>query len=307
LSNFNSELLPPLACDAHVHVVGAQSQYPMIEQRQYTAGLATLHDLQAHLSRCGLERAVIVQPSFYGADNRCLLQSLRGLGDQGRGIAVLEEQVGDRQLQRLQQQGIRGVRLNVESSTDKDTQTFAQMLSYWAQRIAPLGWHIQLYAALGVIAALADTIQRLTVDLVLDHFAMTPMHMRLAPSKYAGARNQKDEFEQPELSRLMKLLESGRVWIKLSAPYRPPIAQPEQVRDFSALASEFLKLNPQRILWGSDWPHTQREVGKTRHQISAYRPIAAGSLVQQIHEWLPTAELRQTVLVDNPSALYWTS
>ncbi len=299
--------MPPLACDAHVHVVGAQSQYPMIEQRQYSAGPATWRDLQVHLSRCGLERAVIVQPSFYGTDNRCLLQNLRHLGDYGRGIAVLEERVDDRQLQRLQRQGIRGVRLNVESSTGKDTQAFAQRLSYWAQRVAPLGWHIQLYAALGVIAALADTIQRLAVDLVLDHFAMTPMHARFAPSKYAGARNQKDEFEQPELARLVMLMNSGRVWIKLSAPYRPPIAQSVQVRDFSSLAREFLKLNPQRMLWGSDWPHTQREAGKVPHQISAYRPIAAGSLVQQIHEWLPTAQLRQTVLVDNPTALYWTS
>jgi predicted TIM-barrel fold metal-dependent hydrolase len=296
--------LPSLACDTHVHIVGARSEYPMIAERQYTAGPAALAALREHLGRCGFERTVLIQPSFYGTDNRCLLHGLRLLGDQARGVAVLDEQITDTELQALHEQGIRGIRLNVESSVGADLQALSRSLARWAERLAPLGWHIQLYAALHVVDSLRELLDSLPVDLVLDHFAM------------AGMR---DRLTAPSLAGLKSLLLTGKVWVKLSAPYRPPVAQTSkvsdahtqvsdsasQLRNFAPLAAEFLQIAPHRVLWGSDWPHTQREAGKGAHEESLYRSVTWGSLVQQIHAWLPTQQLLQSVLVDNPAALYW--
>ncbi len=296
--------LPSLACDTHVHIVGTRSQYPMIAERQYTAGPATLAALREHLGRCGFERTVLIQPSFYDTDNRCLLHSLRLLGDHARGVAVLDEHITDTELQALHEQGIRGIRLNVESSAGTDLQTLSRSLARWAERLVPFGWHIQLYAGLDVVDALRELLESLPVNLVLDHFAMAAMQAR---------------FTTPALAGLQALLSTGKVWVKQSAPYRPPVAQTSklseadiqvsdstsQLRNFAPLAAEFLQVAPRRVLWGSDWPHTQRETGKHAHEESAYRSVTSECLVQQIHAWLPTPQLLQSVLVDNPAALYW--
>ncbi len=288
--------IPALSCDCHVHVVGDAAHYPMIPERQYTAELADLHDLRQHMSTLGLGRAVIVQPSFYGADNRYMLSSLAQMAGAGRGVAVVNDGISHDDLLALHRGGVRGLRINVESSHSEraDLAQFSleRTLIAWSDRLAPiahLGWHVQVFAALHLVVACARVIECLSFGVVLDHFAMIP-----TPWDPSNAN----------VSVLLKLLSDGKVWVKLSAPYRPPVEKDRQEEDFTRLAKLLINANPERIVWGSDWPHTQREVGKSSLEPSKYRKIGSDSLLKQIHSWLPSETLLEQVLVSNPAKLY---
>lgn len=279
--------LPAGACDCHVHVIGDPARHPMAAGRPYTPGLATPQDLRRHMAGLGLERAVIVQPSIYGTDNQCLLDGLRALDGAGRGVAVLEAAAPSPVLHDLHAQGIRGVRINLESTGRSDAQSIRDELASWARRLAPLGWHLQVYASLDALAAAAPSLASLPVPVVLDHFAMIPVDT--AP-------------QDRRVQAVLGLVAQGAAYVKLSAPYRidPLAAAPEAV---AALAAAFIAGNPDRILWASDWPHTGREPGKAATEVSAYRQVGSGRLVQGIAAWLPQA-VRTRVLVDNPARLY---
>jgi predicted TIM-barrel fold metal-dependent hydrolase len=261
----------------------------MVAERRYTPGPASANDLQGHLQRSGLQRAVIIQPSFYGTDNRCMLQALRELQGAGRGVAVVATDTNDVDLHALHKQGIRGLRLNVESSGHGDIQAISAALHYWAERIGALGWHLQIYASLDALHALSPALQGLTVPAVLDHFAMV---------------TDSTPLDDVRVQAVLSVVRSGHAYVKLSAPYR---IQSSSTPDFDAvarLAAQYLQANPDRVLWGSDWPHTNREPGKTAHELNAYREVGPTALLEGIHAWLPTATLRTQVLVDNPAHLY---
>lgn len=280
---------PSQRCDCHVHVVGPQDPYPMVVDRPYTPGPAPHEQLLAHMARVGLGRVLIVQPSFYGTDNRCLLDSLRRLQGAGRGVAVLPPTISRAELEELSAQGVRGVRLNLESVHNQNPDAAHAGLNEWAQRIGPLGWHIQIYAALEVIAAVAPQMQRLQLPTVLDHFAMIQ-----AVTPLSDARVQ----------AVLELLAQGCSYVKLSAPYR---LSPSPMRDrasITQLAQQLIAANPQRLLWGSDWPHTNREPGRTALQLSAYRAIDPGGLLSALDDWAPDSQVREQILVDNPARLY---
>lgn len=279
--------LPAGACDCHTHVVGDPVSYPMLPQRHYTPAQAPHEALMAHLHRNGLQRTVIVQPSFYGSDNRCMIDSLIRLQGAGRGVAVVDDDAGDAMLAQLHAVGIRGLRINVESAGVRDTCSVEGPLRRWADRIAPLGWHLQIYAAHTTTVQLAPLLSSLAVPVVLDHFAMLPAT--------AGP-------EHMAVRCILDLLIAGNVYVKISAPYR--IASVEPVRAVTNLARALIKANPMRVLWGSDWPHTNREPGKAAHEISCYRDIPSATLIESIGNWLPNAALRKQVLVDNPAQLY---
>ncbi len=281
--------LPPGACDCHVHVVGDTLAYPMVDQRQYTPGPASLDSLRQHLARNGLERTVIVQPSFYGTDNSCMLDSLRQLAGAGRGVAVLEPGASDAQLQALHAQGVRGLRLNVESSGQSAAKAVSAALAYWAQRLAALPWHIQIYASLDTLMAVHPTLQSVGLPIVLDHFAMVLGSTALDDARFHAVQ---------------QLVQSGRAYVKLSAPYRIQSFAHEAPQAVARIARQYLQANPERVLWGSDWPHTHREPGKSAHEQSAYRSVGRDVLQGGLHAWLPSADLRQRVLVDNPAQIY---
>jgi predicted TIM-barrel fold metal-dependent hydrolase len=284
-----TEPLPAGACDCHVHVIGDAATYPMAHERHYTPGPASIANLRAHLARNGLTRAVIVQPSIYGADNQCLLDSLRELGDAGRGIAVVDRDISDEALATLSKQGIRGLRINLESASVRDPASIGPALAYWAERVAPLGWHLQIYAALDDVSAALPFIRQMPVSLVLDHFAMVPQTMSEGDA---------------QLDAVLSLLRSSRIYLKLSAPYRLAATLEAAEAQAARLAALYVMANPSRLLWGSDWPHTNREPGKAAHQVSAYRQMSAGSLPRGIESWLPDDALREQVLVHNPAQLY---
>ncbi|MDW3681045.1 amidohydrolase family protein [Cupriavidus sp. CV2] len=281
--------LPAAACDCHTHVIGARADYPMVAQRHYTPGPASHEDLLAHLARHGLQRVVIVQPSVYSADNRCMLDSLDRLQGAGRGVAVLDEDVDTQTLRDMHRRGVRGLRLNMESTGLRDADTAHAALARWGDRIAGIGWHLQLYATLDVIVALADRLAQLPVAVVLDHFAMAPATLA---------------HDDARARALQALLRSGNAYIKLSAPYRLACAGMQGDDAARTWAAAFLRAAPRHVLWGSDWPHTAREPGKAAHDVSAYRTLPEGTLARSLRDWLPTARFRQQVLVENPARLY---
>jgi predicted TIM-barrel fold metal-dependent hydrolase len=259
----------------------------MVLDRHYTPGEATLADLRAHMARIGFERAVIVQPSVYGNDNSYLLESLEILGKAGRGVAVVNDDSSDESLRTLSKQGIRGLRVNLESSGIRDPALMGNTLAFWAERSAFLSWHIQVFATLDAIVAAIPYINALPVPIVLDHFALATYSV-----------------DDARLEAVLSLLRAGRVYVKLSAPYR--LGASTQANELAAiqLAKAFVRANPEQVLWGSDWPHTNREIGKAAHDVSAYRQLEPNSLTQGIETWLPTSALRETVLVKNPDRIY---
>jgi predicted TIM-barrel fold metal-dependent hydrolase len=280
-------VLPQGACDCHTHVVESDSAtYPMVQDRHYTPEPAPHTALLDHMARNGLTRTIIVQPSFYGTDNRCMLNSLELLQGRGRGVAVVDADCSDASLADLHARGVRGLRVNVESAGHRDPRALQDGLLRWADRISGLGWHLQVYAAHTVTAELAPVLARLKVPVVLDHFAMVP------------AATTADD---PAAQALLKLLRSGNAWIKLSAPYRITAGADATV---AAWAANFLQTAPTRVLWGSDWPHTQRDTGKAAHEVSRYRAISADALLQSMLQWLPGDQLLDQVLVRNPAQLY---
>lgn len=277
--------LPDGACDCHVHVIGNSSLNPMHAGRAYTPGPASVADLQAHLRRLGLQRAVIVQPSVYGHDDRCLLDALDRMQGAARGVAVPDEDVTASGLRELHAHGVRAVRVNVESESSHGANlrdAVSRMLARWSGRIADLGWHLQCYASSGLIAQLADDLVRLPTPVVLDHFAL----VTTAPA-------------QDDRQMLPQLLRSGRVAVKCSAPYRlpdPSIA--------TAWAKALVAAAPDAVVWASDWPHTGRTPGAPPHQVSPYRPVSSESLRQGVQDWFGAGDLLHRVLVTNPARLY---
>ena len=280
--------VPPGACDCHVHVIGPQTGYPMVAGRAYTPPVATVRNLQDHMAKLQISRAVLVQPSIYGTDNRCMVDALREMGDAARGIAVIDDGMGDDALHALHDAGVRGVRINLESVGVRDPAAAAGALARLAGRIAPLGWHVQVYASLEVIATIAQQVSTLPVPVVFDHFAMADPGHGMA---------------QEALQPVLRLLRDGRAYVKLSAPYR--IAKSSSTFEaFGMLAKTLIAANPQRILWASDWPHTDRAPSKSSTDISPFRVVDDLALLRLLKTWAPDDATRNAILVSNPAALF---
>ena len=227
---------PPQSCDCHVHVVGPKARFPLPRERRYTPSDAPAAELAAMLERLGLTRVVIIQPSFYGTDNSCVLDALAQL-DNARGVAVLPEQVPEAELDALDEQGIRGLRINIASAGSASPDAIIRAVQAAAKLCEPHGWHVQMFVAADAIAPLAPVLHDLPVNSVFDHFGL------IAPGAANGA-----------LRALTGLLETGKVWVKISGAYR--ISDDPNDPRIDPLARTLCEANPERIVWGSDWPHT---------------------------------------------------
>jgi len=265
--------VPAGACDCHAHVFG-DDRYPMIEARSYTPHLADLGMYRAMLAGLGFERMVLVQASIYGTDNRCMLDALRSVeGDVARGIAVVDRSVTEEELRNMDAQGVRGLRFNAL------TQGGAAMddLPELAERIAPLGWHIQLWVTPDTLVQLAPLLQALPLDVVLDHVA------QLDPDPALMAQ---------QTGVLQRLMDGGRTWIKLSAYRISRTGHP--YHDVRLLTRRLIESWPERCVWGSDWPHP----------MLAGRMPYDNELVDLLDGCMDRADVRHKILVDNPARLY---
>ena len=282
--------VPPGACDCHVHVFGIAAEFPFVDSRGYTpppAGADELLKLQATL---GLSRVVIVQPSVYGTDNSCTLDGMRRLGpDRARGVAVIDDKTTAAQLKEMHAAGIRGVRVNLETGGVSDPAISRRNLDAAIARVASLGWHVQVYTRLSVVEAVHDDVLKSAVPVVFDHFG---------GAQAAGGVN------QPGFAALLDLVRAGKAYVKVSGHYRSSTKAPA-FDDVAPLARALIAANPDRIVWGTDWPHPHHaDPGKELTELTPSFDIDDGLALAQLPRWAPTAATRRKILVDNPARLY---
>jgi predicted TIM-barrel fold metal-dependent hydrolase len=282
--------VPRGACDCHTHVFGPPAQFPFAPERSYTPGEASLEELLALQADLHLERVVIVHPSVYGTDNSCTVDALHRLGGRGRGVAVIADDIAQAELDALHRAGVRGIRLNLATTGVHDPDVARRQLAAAAARVAPLNWHVQIYTTLAVIAALQAELAAAPVPLVIDHFG--------GASAAAGPK-------QPGFAALLALVNAGKAYVKLSAPYRSSSLRPDYA-DVAALAAPLIAANPARMLWGSDWPHPGggHKRGQSVEAIEPFFPEDDGRTLDLLADWAPEPALRQRILVENPARLY---
>jgi predicted TIM-barrel fold metal-dependent hydrolase len=281
-----SQIPPPGACDCHVHVIGPKNRFPLARERGYTPKDAPAAALTAMLARLGVDRVVLVQPSFYRTDNSCMLDAMAQIKG-SRGVAVLPPRVSDAELDALDEQGIRGLRVNVATSGAASIETIRRDIEAAAALCERHGWHVQIFVAADMIEPLSPILLALPVATVIDHFGL------IAPGPETAA-----------LRALLRLLQSGQIWVKISGAYR--IADDPADPRIGPLARTLCGGNPERIVWGSDWPHTPRhDIRKPNSDEELqFQDIDTHALLASLPRWLGDDALVKRVLVSNPGRLY---
>ena len=273
--------------DCHVHIIGPQDKYPMVPNRPYTPQTASVAQLKAMHARLGVTRTVLVQPSFYGTDNSCMMDALAELGPSARAVAVVPLTIADATLRDMDAKGVRGVRLNLETAGIRDPKRAKDMLTAYAKKVAPLNWHIQVYAAAPVYEGLVQTIADMTVPVVIDHYGQ--------PVAAEG-------FRSKGFSAVNDLAHARKVYVKLSAPYR--ISKLPDYADVKALAQTLIYSARDRMLWGSDWPHTQNIPGHSPTEPTPFSKIDDAAVLRQVRSYYPDETTQKMILVDNAAKLY---
>jgi 2-pyrone-4,6-dicarboxylate lactonase len=266
--------LPAKAADCHAHVFGPRDKYPYAPMRLYTPPLVYLDDYLAMLRTAGFARGVLVQTGLYGNDNSFIVDAIKANPGTLRGIALIGEDISERELQHLAASGVRGFRVN---RTAKTGLTF-DVARRLAARVKELGWHVQFLLDVEDHPDLDSMLGSFATEVVIDHMG------RPDPRKGVNA---------PGFQALIRLLKSGRGWAKLSAPYRTSLTEPPYP-DMTPFAQALVAAAPDRLVWSSDWPHVLLE--KTMPD--------DGDLVDQIAVWVPDEAVRNRILVDNAERLY---
>ncbi|APC22994.1 amidohydrolase family protein [Pseudomonas protegens] len=269
-----SFVMPAGACDTHAHVIsGDLERYPLVPDRSYTPPPAPEALYLEVLRAMGMQRGVLVQPSVYGTDNRYMLEVLQRHQEQLRGVAVVDEHVGDDELAHMHALGVRGVRINVlfRGGVNLD------LMEHLAHRIADLGWHMQFLIDVRLLSEIEARMAKLPCAVVIDHFGHFPAHLGI---------------KEPGFELLLRNVAEHGWWVKLSGAYRLSDQRPDYA-DTDALAHALLAVAPERMVWGSDWPHVALESTPD-----------TSSLLDRLLSWAPSERQRQSILVDNPGALY---
>ena len=267
---------PADSTDCHFHINGPYDRYPLSPGRSYSPPVADVPAYQAMARTVGIGRMVVVQPSTFGTDNSCTLDAVELLGhEKSRAVVVIDDSFDHDALEQMDAKGARGVRFNAVSGNG----TPLDQLENLAARVAELGWHIQFYTHGEQIAELAPLIRKLPVTVVLDHMA--------------GVKSDRGT-DSPEFRAAAGLMQSGQAYVKISG-YRSSV-QGFPYDDVAPLARGFIEANPDRCVWGSDWPHPSL-FGETHMPDD-------GQLFDMLGAWAPSDELRRKILVDNPARLY---
>jgi 2-pyrone-4,6-dicarboxylate lactonase len=271
---------PAGAVDAHCHVFGPGAQFPYAPQRKYTPCDAPKSKLWGLRDYLGFERNVIVQATCHGADNRALLDALANSSGRARGVATVAPGVSDRELGELDAAGVRGVRFNFVKRL-VDTTPRAVLLEI-ARRVAPLGWHVVIYFEAAELPELYGFFASLPTPVVVDHM---------------GRPDVTKPADGPEFELFVRLMrEHGNIWSKVSCPDRLSQSGAPGYDDVVPFARRLVQGFPDRVLWGTDWPHPN---------LKSHMPDD-GALVDFIPRIAPTAQLQRQLLTDNPTRLYWS-
>ena len=265
---------PADACDCHMHIYDA-ARFPPLRPAARMQAQASVAEYRLLQRRLGTSRTVVVTPAVYETDNRVTLDAIAQLGD-ARGVAVVHPTVTDAELKQLADGGIRGIRF---TQFDPATAvTTLDMIEPLSRRVADLGWHVQIHMRADQIAAAASLWERLPSTIVFDHMGRLPQPVGL---------------DHPAFAIIRRLIDKGRTWVKLSGAYLDTKVGPPTYADATAVARAFAAAAPERMVWGSDWPHPTEK----------HKPDDA-VLFDLLADWVPDAATRQRVLVSNPQTLY---
>lgn len=266
--------IPPHACDSHFHVF--EPGYPHVPKPFYTFPDGTLAQYLKLLEFFGIERMVLVQPTFYGNDNSLTLDVLKRAGPRCRAVVRIEEDTTDAELDRYDTLGVRAIRLDLFARAHLPTAEIIDYVRRMAARARPRGWHIQFYTPGTIVRDLLPLLGDLEDDFVIDHM---------------GYMLEADGLTQADFDRLLRVLTQGKCWIKLSGPYR--IAKKKPLSSVAPIGRALVATRPDRLIWGSDWPHLpdgQRDTGE---------------LLNLLDEWAPDEQVRRKILVEAPETLFF--
>ena len=274
---------PQLGCDCHFHVFGPAGRYPHNQvDLRYAPPVAPVEDFLALAGKLGIGRFVFVQPSAYGRDNRCMLDAMRKIGAaKCRGIVDIDENAPDAELERLDALGVRGVRINVSPVKPFEAGFAAKLLPRIERlraRCAGIGWQLDFLTPGWLTSELMPVLNKLDVDFTLAHFGMF-----LA----------KDGVKQPGFLQLLELLRRGErhCWVKLTGVYRMSVAK--GFADVAPMARALIEAAPDRVIWGSDYPH-----------LSFADKVGSVELWNLLGQWAPDQATLKKILVDNPQRLF---
>ena len=266
---------PPGATDCHAHIFGPDTRYPYTPHRTYTPPEASEEQYFHMLDTLGLSRGVIVQPSVYGRDNRCTLDVVRRHPDRLRAVVVVDEDISEKELEKMHEDGARGVRLNLLFRSGVEVSDVRRI----ADKIAALEWHLQMLIDVSEFADIRETLGTLPVETVFDHLGHMPTS---AGTNHRG-------FQE-----MLSLVAEGKSWVKLSGSYRITGQNETPYTDIAPFAREIIRANPERVLWATDWPHPYINVDMPND----------GALLNMLDDWAPDAATRDRILAENPARLY---
>lgn len=266
--------VPAGAVDTHAHVIGLPPDYPLDPRRSYTPVPAPARQYLAMLDAAGMTYGVLVQVSVHGTDNRLMLETLKMRPDRLRGICVIDDGVTDRELEEMARAGVVGCRFNVLFGGGVGF----DILEAIARRIAGLNWHVQILLDARELPQLAPRLSRLPVPVVIDHMGHMPTSVGIS---------------HPGFQTLLSLVKNGDCWVKLSGAYRQSI-DGAPYADTTPFARALIDARPDRLVWGSDWPH-----------VALKEPMPnVGDLLDLLGDWANDIETRNRILVQNPHRLY---
>ncbi len=283
--------VPAGACDCHTHVFGDPARFPFWSERTYTPPPASAADWEAVHRTLGIDRGVVVQPSVYGTDNRCMLDAITRLGNRARGVAVVADSTPAAELDRLHRSGVRGIRLNLETFGIADPGAASDRLRRALGQLAHRPWLIQLFVRSSIVPTIESTVLESSLPIVFDHFG--------------GARAEAG-LNDAGFQALVRLVRAGKAYVKVSGAYRASSSGPPDYADVRPFARALIEANPRRVLWGSDWPHpdSRRREGPDVFRISPDLQIDDVAVLTQLAVWAPDASRRRAILVENPARLY---
>ncbi len=270
-----------LSCDTHAHICGPESEYAYAAGRIYTPPDALLPDYLALLATLGVERAVLVQPSVYGTDNRVMLAAMRAMAAAGvvcRGVAVVGADVAEAELDDMHAAGVRGLRFNLVDVADPDGNAPLEAIRALAGRVAPRGWHTEFLIHADDYPDFDSVFAGFPTPIVVGHMGY------LRPGRDTGDAG---------FQGMLRLAAAGDCWVKLTAPYRIS-AGDLPYSEAGYFARAVVAAAPGRAIWGTDWPH-----------VMVKKPMPNDAdLCNLLHRWVPDPDTRKRILVDNPAALY---
>jgi predicted TIM-barrel fold metal-dependent hydrolase len=282
--------VPAGACDCHTHIHGDPEKFPFFPGRTYTPAMALPEEMTALHKALHIQRVVIVTPSVYGTDNSTTLYGMKARGTDARGVVVVDDITPESELDAMALAGVRGIRLNLFTAGISDPSLARQRFQRAAERVKARNWHVQIFTNLAVIPAIKDLVAVSSVPVVFDHFG--------------GARAELGP-QQPGFADLAGLVRSGKAYVKISGAYRASKLAPDYP-DVVPLAKALIAANPDRVIWGTDWPHPDGVVppGRKPTDVTPLLQIDDGRLLNQLALWAPDPEIREQILVNNPRRLY---